>query len=147
MTIATIDPCDAVQIGLRTLLLADTALTTIIGPSNVWDEPPEDIFTAGHKYVHIGEATSIPDGTHSGQGRQVAATLHSWAVARSARAVNEIGARLVAVLDLQAAALDAVTSGVTVWMLHHEFSQTLRDPDRRIRHRMDRFRIYTSQEV
>jgi len=32
-------------------------------------------------------------------------------------------------------------------MVRHEFSQTLRDPDRTIRHRMDRFRIYTTQEV
>ena len=144
MTTPTIDPLDAVQIGLRALLLADVPLTTLIGARSVWDEPPED---EPFPYVHIGEATSILDGTHSGQGRQVAETLHSWDKARSARNVNEIGARLVAILDLQAAALDAVTSDVTVWMIRHEFSQTLRDPDRTIRHRIDRFRIYTSQEV
>lgn len=142
MTTPTIDPVDAVQVGLRALLLADGTLTTLIGALSVWDEPPED---EEMPYVHIGEATSILDGTHDGQGRQVAATLHSWAKARSARAVNQIGARLVAVLDLQEAALDAVTSGVTVWMIRHEFSQTLRDPDRTIRHRIDRFRIWTSQ--
>jgi hypothetical protein len=142
--IPTIDPLDAVQVGLRTLLLGDAALTALIGESSVWDEPPED---EDFPYVHIGEATSILDGTHSGQGRQVAETLHSWDKARTARSVNRIGARLVAVLDLQAEAFDAVTSGVTVWMIRHEFSQTLRDPDRTIRHRIDRFRIYTSQEV
>ena len=142
MTTPTVDPTDAVQVGIRTLLLADTALGLLIG-DGVWDEPPED---TTFPYVHIGEATSIVDGTHSGQGRQVVPTLHSWAKARSARPVNEIGARLVAVLDLQEAALNAATSGVTVWMVKHEFSQTLRDPDRTIRHRIDRFRIYTSQD-
>lgn len=142
MTTATIDPVDAVQIGIRAVLLAVPALVAIIGPQGVWDEPPED---EPFPYVHIGEATSIPDGTHSGQGRQVVPTLHSWARARSARAVNQIGALVVAALDLQEATLDAATSGVTVWMLRHEFSQTLRDPNREIRHRIDRFRIYTSQ--
>lgn len=144
MTTPTIDPLNAVQIGMRTLLLANGTLTAIIGESSVWDEPPEDEVMP---YVHIGEATSIPYGTHGGQGRQVAETIHSWDKARSARRVNQIGGLVVATLDLQAAALDAVTSGVTVWMIHHEFSQTLRDPDRSIRHRIDRFRIYTTQEV
>jgi hypothetical protein len=144
VTTATIDPLDLVQVGMRALLLATPALTAIIGTSGVWDEPPED---GPFPYVHIGEATSIIDGTHGGQGRQVVETLHSWARAHSARPVNQLGALLVATLDLQHAALDAVTSGVTVWMLRHEFSQTLRDPDPKIRHRIDRFRIWTSQEV
>lgn len=145
MTITpTIDPVQDVQIGIRAVLLGDTVLTNIIGARSVWDEPPED---EEMPYVHIGESTSIPDGSHGGQGRQVAATLHSWAKARSASAVNSIGERLVALLDHQHGALDAVTDGVTVWMVRHEFSQTLRDPNREIRHRIDRFRIYTSQEV
>jgi hypothetical protein len=139
---ATVDPLDAVQIGIRAVLLASVPLVAIIGSDGVWDEPPED---EPFPYVHIGESTSIPDGTHSGQGRQVAATLHSWARARSARKVNQIGALVVAALDLQEATLNAATPGVTVWMVRHEFSQTLRDPDRTIRHRIDRVRIYTSQ--
>lgn len=144
MTTATIDPVQAVQVGIRAVLLADDTLTDIIGERSVWDEPPED---ERMPYVHIGEATSIIDGTHGGQGRQVTETVHSWAKARSASAVNEIGERLVALLDMQEATLDAATPGVTVWMVRHEFSQTLRDPNREIRHRIDRFRIYTSQEV
>lgn len=144
MITPTVDPVQAVQIGIRAVLLGDATLTGIIGPRSVWDEPPED---EEMPYVHIGEQTSIPDGTHGGQGRQVASTLHSWAKARSAASVNSIGERLVALLDHQHGALDAATSGVTVWMVRHEFSQTLRDPDRTIRHRMDRFRIYTTQEV
>lgn len=144
MITPTIDPVQAVQIGIRAVLLGDVTLTGIIGARSVWDEPPED---EQMPYVHIGESTSIPDGSHGGQGRQVAATLHSWAKARSAKSVNDIGVRLVALLDHQHAALDAATSGVTVWMVIHEFSQTLRDPDRTIRHRIDRFRVYTSQEV
>jgi hypothetical protein len=144
MTTATIDPCEDVQVGVRTVLLATAPLTAIIG-QNVWDEPPED-HDWSRGYVHIGEATTIPDGTHDGQGRQVVETIHSWAKSRSAQDVNRIGAEVVAALDLQAAALDAVCSA-TVWMIRHEFSQTLRDPDRTIRHRIDRFRIYTSQEV
>jgi hypothetical protein len=144
VTVATVDPTDAVQVGIRAVLLADAALVALLADAeSVWDEPPEE---ALFPYVHIGEVTSISDGTHSAQGRQVVPTIHTWAKARSARPVNEIGARVVAVLDLQEAALDAAVTGVTVWMVLHEFSQTLRDPDRTIRHRIDRFRIYTSQD-
>lgn len=145
MTTPTIDPCEAVQVGIRELLLGDAQLVALLSDDeSVWDEPPED---EGYPYVHIGEVTSIIDGTHSGQGRQVVETIHSWARSRTAALVNEIGARVVAVLDLQHAALDSAVEGVTVWMVRHEFSQTMRDPDRTIRHRIDRFRIYTSQEV
>lgn len=145
MTTPTIDPCEAVQVGIRAVLLGDAQLVAMLSDDqSVWDEPPED---EGYPYVHIGEVTSIIDGTHSGQGRQVVETIHSWARSRTAALVNEIGARVVAALDLQHVALDAAVSGVTVWMVRHEFSQTMRDPDRTIRHRIDRFRIYTSQEV
>lgn len=144
MTTETIDPCQAVQVAVRAVLLDRAALVALIG-ENVWDEPPEDHdWTRG--YVHIGEATTIPDGTHGGQGRQVVETIHSWAKARSAEPVNAIGAEVVAALDLQADVISAACS-VTVWMAHHEFSQTLRDPNREIRHRIDRFRFYTTQEV
>lgn len=145
MTAATIDPCQAVQVGVRAVLLGHAPLVSLLfDDQSVWDEPPED---GGFAYVHIGEATAIPDGTHSGQGRQVVETIHSWDKARTAESVNAIGAEIVAALDYQHAALDAAVEGVTVWMVRHEFSQTLRDPDRTIRHRIDRVRIYVSQGV
>ena len=138
----TSDPADAVQVGIRAVLLGDAQLQVLIG-ERVYDEPPEDL---PFPYVHIGEVTQIPDGTHDRPGRQVAATIHTWAKARSARPVNQIGARIVALLDNGETAVDAATTGHTVWMVKHEFSQTLRDPDRSIRHRIDRVRVYTSQD-
>jgi hypothetical protein len=135
------DPLDAMQAGIRAVLLADAGLVALVG-QRVYDEPPEDV---PFPYVHIGESTSIPDGTHDSPGYQVAATLHSWAKARSMRPVNEIGARLVAALNLQEAAVDAAVTGLTVWRVWHEFAQTLRDPDRTIRHRIDRFRFFVHQ--
>ena len=138
-----LDPVYAIQVGMRTLLLADVTLVALLADSeSVWDEPPED---GPFPYVHIGEATTIPDGTHDSPGYQVVETLHSWAHARSSQPVNDIGARLVAVLNLQEAALDAATTGFNVWRVWHEFGQVLRDPDRTIRHRIDRFRIYVHQ--
>lgn len=143
MTIV-LDPLQAVQVGIRTVLLADATLVALLATEDsVWDEPPEG---GPFPYVHIGEATSIPDGTHDSPGYQVAATLHTWAQARSMQPVNTIGARLVAALNLQEAALDAAVPGFNVWRVWHEFAQPLRDPDRTIRHRIDRFRIYVHQQ-
>jgi hypothetical protein len=139
MSIAN-DPADALQVGLYSLLSGDATLAAL---ADVYDEVPEDAEPA---YVVLGEMLSLPDGAHGAHGRETSAVLHTWTRAPSSRPGNAIGARLVALLARQHAALDAEVTGHTVWMIEHEFAQTLRDPEPGIRHRVDRFRVWTRQE-
>ena len=136
-----VDPADDVQVGLFALLDGDTQLSSLV--TGVFDDVPED---QPHPYVVIGEALSTPANVHGRHGRQVVSTLHTWTRARSHRPGNQIGARLVALLAQGQTVLDPFVDGHVVWMINHEFHQNLRDPNREIRHRVDRFRIWTSQD-
>lgn len=138
-----LDPVDAVQVGLHQLLTGDEILMQALAGEGVYDEVPEG---ASLDYVVIRDLLSIPDGAHDTHGRQVTATIHTWTLARSNRPGSDIGTRLVALLDHQHAALDALVPGHAVWRIAHEFHQSLPDPNREIRHRIDRFRIYVHQE-
>jgi uncharacterized protein DUF3168 len=139
--VSAVDPADAIQVGLYELFTGDVTLAAL---ANVYDEVPED---AELPYVVIGEMTSTPDGAHGSHGRDTSIVLHTWTEAPSNRPGNQIGARLVALLARQAAALDAEVTGHKVWMIEHEFAQTLHDPQPGIRHRVDRFRVWTRQEA
>lgn len=133
------DPADALQVGIYELLTGDALL---VGLASVYDEVPED---AEHPYVVIGEMTATPDGAHGSRGRSTACVLHTWTRAPSNRPGNAIGARIAALLTGEHMALDAEVAGHTVWRVAHEFSQTLRDPEPGIRHRVDRFRVWTRE--
>lgn len=139
------DPSDALQVGIYELLSGDATLGALI--LGVFDGVPEDTdLSDGDGYIVVGELMAIPDGTHDGPGRQTSATVHTWTRAESHRPGNAIGARAAALLDYQQDALDAVVAGHKVWRIVHEFTQTLDDPEPGIRHRVDRFRVWTSQD-
>lgn len=135
-----IDPADALQAGIYATLSADTELMGLV--TGIYDGPPED---ATLNYITLGEMTSTPDGTHDGEGRQTVAMIHSWARAEGMASVNAIGARIVALLWHRHAELQAHVTGHTVWRVEHEFGQALVDPQPGIRHRVDRFRIWSSE--
>ena len=135
------DPADAVQAGIYELLSGDTELGSLV--SGVYDgRAPED---ATFDYVVLGEMTSSPDGSHDAEGRQTVATLHTWTEAEGFKSANAIGARLVALLWHRHADLDPLVAGHVVWRVDHEFAQTLLDPQPGIRHRVDRFRVWTKE--
>jgi hypothetical protein len=136
------DPADAIQAGIFSLLDSDGTLGALI--NGVYDGVPEDAEPA---YVVIGEMTATVDGTHEGEGRQTTAVLNTWTRAESHRPGNTIGARIVALLWHRHANLDPLVTGHKVWRVEHEFSQTLIDPQPGIRQRVDRFRIWSSQEA
>ena len=140
---AALDPTDALQLGIYQLLLADAALETLID-GRVYDGPPE---SASPAYVVLGEIVATMDGVHGRDGRQTVATLHTWTASEGYRPANLIGSRLVALLGHGHQALDALVPGHRVWRSIHDFSQTLDDPEPGLRHRVDRFRIWTSQET
>jgi len=136
---AASDPADALQVGLYALLSGDAALTAL---ASIYDGVPEGEDPA---WVIIGEMTATPDGVHGLEGRQTSVTTHSWARANSFWTVNDIGACIVGLLWHRHADLDAEVTGHTVWRVDHEFSQTLMDPEPDLRHRVDRFRVWTTQ--
>lgn len=135
------DPADALQVGLYSLLSGDATLATL---ADVYDGVPED---AEPDYVVIGEMMATPDGAHGSHGRQTSCVLHTWTRAESHRPGNTIGARIAALLSRREEDLDPLVDGHTVWMVEHEFSQTLVDQAPGIRHRVDRYRIWTRQEA
>lgn len=137
-----VDPADALQVGLFQLLDGDLTLGALI--AGVYDSVPED---AEPDYVVIGEMLATPDGAHGSHGRQTSCVIHTWTRAQSHRPGNAIGARIAALLSRREEDLDPLVTGHTVWMVEHEFSQTLTDPEPGIRHRVDRFRIRTRQEA
>lgn len=135
------DPGGALQAGLYSRLANDATLTAL---ADVYDGVPEGVEP---DYVVIGEFTASPDYAHGSHGRSTSCVLHTWTRAESHVPGNAIGARVAALLNHQHAALDALVAGHTVWRVEHEFSQTLDDPEPGIRHRIDRFRVWTRQEA
>lgn len=139
---STVDPADALQAGVYALLSSDATLGALV--TGVYDGVPEDVELP---YVVLGEMIATPDGTHSAHGRQTSLVLHTWTRAESHRPGNTIGARLVALLAGREEDLDPLVAGHRVWRVEHEFSQTLVDPTPGIRHRVDRFRVWSAQEA
>jgi hypothetical protein len=137
----TIDPSTALQAGVYQLLTADATLMGLVNA--VVDEPAED---EDLDYVVVGSRKlSVPDNVHGGNGRRNSVTVDTWTRARSSIPGDTIGARIVELLDHQHAALDALVVGHQVWKCRWQQSQSLDDPEREIRHRIDLFDIYTAQ--
>lgn len=138
---AATDPANAVQAGIFSLLDGDTELAALI--TGVHDGlAPED---AELDYVVIGEMSSTPSGSHSGEGRETVAVIHTWTRAEGFKSANAIGARIVALLWHRHADIDPLVAGQVVWSVEHEFAQTLIDPQPGIRHRVDHFRVKTTE--
>ncbi len=135
-----VDPADALQAGLYELLSQDTDLAAL---ADVYDYVPED---TPMPYVVIGEMTSADDSAHGSPGKQTQATVHTWTRSRGFQQANTIGGQIVALLAGQQADLDVLVDDHTVWAIRHELGQTLRDPDPEVRHRVDRFAIFTRQD-
>lgn len=136
-----LDPADALQVGVYGLLTSDATLVAMAG---VFDGPPEGV---AYPYVVIGEMTSTPEGVHGVEGRETVVTVHTWARSRGMKAVNDVGARVVRLLHHRHADLNTRVSGHRVWRVSHEFAHALDDPEPELRHRVDRFRVWTSQEA
>lgn len=146
MVLTTLDPSLAVQVGLRELFLSDPEITQYV--TGVLDEVP-DVAARQYPFIVIPDLTSVPDGTHDDPGRMVTARIQTFARGDvdnpAARLDNLIGARIVALLDHQHAALDPFVTGHAVWMVRHVESRKMPDGDRSVRRRMDRVDIWTSQ--
>lgn len=141
----TVDPVQAVQKGLWSLLRADPAIMQTV--RDVLDEVPE-LNARQYPFIAIPDPSSIPDGTHDDPGRRVTARIHTFVQgdvrARNTRPENTIGARITALLDHQHAALNTHVADHTVWMVHHTEARKINDQDRSVRHRVDIVDIWVS---
>jgi hypothetical protein len=138
------DPSLPLLRGLYALLSGDAELTGLDGFVGVFNGPPEHV---KGDYVVVGtRVQTVPDDVHGRHGRQNIVQLDTWTTSRSSIPGDTIGARLVALLTRRQDDLDPLVDGHRVTMIVWEFSQSLDDPDREVRHRTDRFRIRTSQE-
>ncbi|WP_431888735.1 DUF3168 domain-containing protein [Nocardiopsis alba] len=127
---------DAVQAALYARLTGDAELMALV--SGVYDDVAEG---TPYPYVALGESMETPDNTHDGKGRSTVVTLHVWSRYAGFTEATRIAGRLVELLDER----PLNVTGRTHISTRFEFSQTLRDPDPRLRHVPVRFRVSTEQ--
>jgi len=125
-----------IQTAIYTALTGDTTLMTLV--NGVYDWVPEGTLMP---YVVIGEAMATPRNSHDRFGRRNVETLHVWSQQQGMKQINAIMSRITTILDHQT----LTVTGHDAVMCHHEFEQTLNDPDPEIRHGVIRFAVTTEE--
>lgn len=142
---ASKSPLNPVQAAFLAILGGDTTMTALLGGAGrILDDVVEG---QPYPYVVLGDHLSIPDGSHSGFGRQVTETLHVWTQKKGNKSGQDILARIDALLNNKPARMtEALTPlGHRCVTIRNEFDQALRDPDPKLRHHVVRFRVITAQ--
>lgn len=142
----TIDPTDALQLGIWRTLKTDPTVSSLM--SAVLDAEPE---RQSFPYVVVDAITSIDDSTHDNPGRRVDIGVHTWVKGdvrgRHERPDNVVGARVVSLFDRAHKTLNPLVEGHKVWMTRVVESRRVPDTDRTLRHRLDTVRVWTSQDM
>jgi hypothetical protein len=125
-----------IQAALYGALTGDSTLMGLV--TGIYDWVPEGTATP---YVVIGETIATPRNAHDRFGRRSVTTIHVWSTHHGFSEINTILSRITAVLDHQ----PLTVTGHDAVMVHHEFTQTLNDPDPEIRHGVIRFAITTEE--
>lgn len=125
-----------IQAAIYAALTGDVTLMGMV--SGVFDWVPEG---TAKPYVTIGETIATPRNAHDRFGRRNVTTLHVWSQQHGFAETNAIMNQITTILDHQT----LVLSGHEAVMVHHEFEQTLNDPDPEIRHGVIRFAITTEE--
>jgi len=125
-----------IQAAIYGALTGDATLMALV--TGIYDSVPEG---TAMPYVSIGEAVATPRNAHDRFGRRNVATLHVWSRHQGFTEINAIMSRITAILDHQ----PLTVTGHDAVMVHHEFEQTLNDPDPEIRHGVIRFAITTEE--
>ncbi|MDQ8045262.1 MAG: DUF3168 domain-containing protein [Patulibacter sp.] len=134
-------PSLAVQRAIVALLKADSALTTLLTGTKVYDgDAPE---ATPQPYVIVGDHLSTDSGDLTSFGREILSTIHVWTKTRSNVAGEDIANRINQLLDRQHRSLAIV--GHRAVYVRLEFDQALGDPDPQLRHHVLRYRIETAQ--
>ncbi len=128
----------ALQQSIYDTLRNDTALTTMLGGQDIFDDVPR---SAKFPYLTLGQSLVRDWSTGGGDGHEHILTLHVWSRANGRKEVYEIMGVLKDVLHDQVLSLD----GHVLINLRHEFSEARRDPDGETYHGIVRFRAVTEQ--
>lgn len=117
-------------------LIADTALTDLLGGPRVYDDVPRG---AELPYITFGQSTVRDWSTGTDTGHEHLFTLHVWTRVNGERIAHQI---MSAVCDrLHDAAL--TLAGFKLVNLRHEFSDSFRDGDGETIHGVVRYRAVT----
>lgn len=125
-------------------LLADSLIESSPTEPGIYDHVPQvedseadDAFP----YIVIGESTSIPFDADDMNGQEHTIALHVWSRAHGRHEAKQIADAIYAALHN--ATLEV--SGQNFVLCFWEFSETVPDPDERLKHHVSRFRIITHQ--
>jgi hypothetical protein len=126
----------ALRAAIHDALVADGALSALLGGAKVYDEPPRG---AAFPYVTLGEAriSDLSTGTEPGEEHQI--TLHAWSRQGGHREAHLIAGALLQALD------DAPLNVADHRLINLRFAvaDVRRESDGRTYHALVRFRAMT----
>jgi hypothetical protein len=126
----------ALRAAIHDALIADGALTTLLGGARVYDEPPR---AANFPYVTLGEARISDFSAGDERGEEHQLTLHAWSRQGGHREAHLIAGALLQVLD------DAPLALAEHRLVNLRFAtaDVRREADGRTYHALVRFRAMT----
>ncbi|MEZ5785255.1 MAG: DUF3168 domain-containing protein [Xanthobacteraceae bacterium] len=130
------DAAAALRGAIHDALIADGALTALLGGAHVYDEPPRN---AAFPYVTIGEARVSDWSTGSDRGEEHQLVLHAWSRQGGHREAHLIAGALLQALDDAPLAL----AGHALINLRFAVADVRRESDGRTYHALVRFRAVT----
>jgi hypothetical protein len=126
----------ALRAAIYDALLADGALSAVLGGPRVYDEAPQDTV---FPYVTLGEMRLADASTASEAGLAHQLTLHAWSRQGGHREAHEIAGALLQALDDAPLMLD----GHELVDLRFALADIRREADGRTYHALVRFRALT----
>lgn len=130
----------ALRAAVYDALIADTALTNVLGGPKVYDEPPR---AAAFPYVTLGEARIADFSTGSETGEEHQLTLHAWSRQGGHREAHLIAGALLQALDGAPLAL----ADHTLVNFRFSVADVRREADGRTYHALVRFRAVTEPVI
>jgi hypothetical protein len=130
----------ALRSAIHDALVADTALTAVLGGNYVYDEPPRN---AAFPYVTLGEARIVDASADDGPVQEHQLTLHAWSRQGGHKQAHVITGALLAALD------DAplAPAGHRLVNLRFSIADIRRESDGRTYHALVRFRAVTEPAI
>jgi hypothetical protein len=126
----------AIQRGIYQALADSSDLTSLLGGTRIYDDPPE---SASYPFVSLGQSLVRDWSTGSEDGAEHMLTLHVWSRAGGKKQVHEIVEAIKGVLhDQPLTLLDHHLVN-----LRHDFSEARQDPDGDTYHGIVRYRAVT----
>ena len=117
-------------------LIADTALTTLLGSAKIYDHVPQ---RTKPPYITIGMTLEREWDTSTEEGREHIITLHSWTENKGRKLAQDI---IIAIEQVIRTTPLNLTNHVLVNKVF-EFNEVRRDPDGETIHGITRYRMVT----